>query len=615
VWQCREWDDPEHSNQWWNVTNKRIISGDGGGMCLRAAEKGGLGILGAIVTTAVCDDADPAQDFFFPGSGSPLGGTIVHNGFCLDAGTIGRTIQFDGKSWSNKEIKSNACPDPGNPPLLPRNALDGYTVGLMKWNNSDRLVILGGSEGDSNVYYSDDCGITFSCFDQVQPWSAAGRSFSPLLQAPGVIPGDPLLMAGGYDYDPSLPSFSTGLYYSFNGAAEVWGKAYDLPFAPVWPGQLGFDDERLYLFAGVTADIPYTVYYVDQNTYNNSGWTLLVNGSSEGSFGRRVYVKGKVSGGCWFSTDYSAGDLWGSTLDNSGLEPNVEVYSMNQFSVARTASGPWSNPVPAPWTARASAAVVSSEDRTAIWFAGGMEFMDGLPSGATFGDVWAIDAAVCLHGTNNRICSGHGTANLDTVTCTCQPAWDGDDRCSSCGASFSGDNCDQCNSPNSAGPDCAPCLPCVHGKCSGAGTTSGDGSCVCVLGWTGDSCNIQLTPVVRASASPVPQPPNTGKPGLSGGAVFAIVASVLLLGGGGGLYALSIVNPAAFAALKSSATAAVNSASKAVASRAGVSGGERTSLLKATPASAALSAEQAAQRFSAVGHGGSTAYAAGGSEL
>ena len=41
------------------------------------------------------------------------------------------------------------------------------------------------------------------------------------------------------------------------------------------------------------------------------------------------------------------------------------------------------------------------------------------------------------------------------------------------------------------GPDCTACLACGdHGQCIGSGTQSGDGTCLCSLGWTGERCNI-----------------------------------------------------------------------------------------------------------------------------
>ncbi|XP_022122591.2 teneurin-m isoform X2 [Pieris rapae] len=68
------------------------------------------------------------------------------------------------------------------------------------------------------------------------------------------------------------------------------------------------------------------------------------------------------------------------------------------------------------------------------------------------------DALQCLPD-----CSGHGTFDVDTQTCSCHARWSGDD-CSK-------EVCDL---------DCGP-----HGRCVGE-------SCVCDLGWTGEFCTSKL---------------------------------------------------------------------------------------------------------------------------
>ncbi|XP_028172086.1 teneurin-m-like [Ostrinia furnacalis] len=68
------------------------------------------------------------------------------------------------------------------------------------------------------------------------------------------------------------------------------------------------------------------------------------------------------------------------------------------------------------------------------------------------------DALQCLPD-----CSGHGTFDVDTHTCTCHARWSGDD-CSK-------EVCDL---------DCGP-----HGRCVGE-------SCVCDPGWTGEYCTSKL---------------------------------------------------------------------------------------------------------------------------
>ncbi|XP_013140599.1 PREDICTED: teneurin-2-like [Papilio polytes] len=68
------------------------------------------------------------------------------------------------------------------------------------------------------------------------------------------------------------------------------------------------------------------------------------------------------------------------------------------------------------------------------------------------------DALQCLPD-----CSGHGTFDVDTQTCTCHARWSGDD-CSK-------EVCDL---------DCGP-----HGRCVGE-------SCICDQGWTGEYCTSKL---------------------------------------------------------------------------------------------------------------------------
>ena len=82
-----------------------------------------------------------------------------------------------GASWDKLPIVSRACPDPGQPPapLAPRTA--SYTVGMAVDNSTgfDRILILGG-DGDTtnNVYYSDDCGVSWDCYDGEQEWDPRG---------------------------------------------------------------------------------------------------------------------------------------------------------------------------------------------------------------------------------------------------------------------------------------------------------------------------------------------------------------------------------------------------------------------------------------------------------
>lgn len=48
--------------------------------------------------------------------------------------------------------------------------VSGYSVGVVSMNAHDRLMIVGGDGGESNnIYFSDDCGISWNCYDGDQP--------------------------------------------------------------------------------------------------------------------------------------------------------------------------------------------------------------------------------------------------------------------------------------------------------------------------------------------------------------------------------------------------------------------------------------------------------------
>lgn len=169
--------------------------------------------------------------------------------------------------------------------------------------------------------------------------------------------------------------------------------------------------------------------------------------------------------------------------------------------------------------------------------AGGLTFNSGIPSTPTFGDVWQIDAGVCLFAPNGKVCSGNGSPDLDTITCTCDVNHRGDAMCGSCtpnttygaacttcptstdnapcnsaqgggrcdpvlgcvcNAGYTGTACMEC-AMNFWGPKCTACATCsaVGGSCDGNGTRSGTGTCVCKNGYTGVTCS-----------TPPPQPPN-----------------------------------------------------------------------------------------------------------
>lgn len=130
-WHCRNSTDAVHSNQWWSLGADRVYSNATGkypqSMCLSAGRPGEAPILEVGLTMQPCDADAGAQNF----ANSVADGTLRHvpTDLCVDAGVIGRTVTWDGKSWNAKRIIPHACPDSGNPALLPRDRVGTYTVG------------------------------------------------------------------------------------------------------------------------------------------------------------------------------------------------------------------------------------------------------------------------------------------------------------------------------------------------------------------------------------------------------------------------------------------------------------------------------------------------------
>ena len=223
----------------------------------------------------------------------------------------------------------------------------------------------------------------------------------------------------------------------------------------------------------------------------------------------------------------------------------------------------------------------------------------------TPGDVWLVDAGVCLlSGSSNAPCNGRAEPNLDTVTCPCPPAWSGDPLCTSCGAHFSGSLCESCDS-GYWGLSCTACSACnlAHGTCDGSGTQGGTGKCKCSDGYSGDDCTTA--------------PSNTDAKGsskkLSPGAAFGISLLVIFgvaavgafvfaryYGGGptlkrwtyvcleGAYWCLGKAAQMVKTLISSAAspTPAKNSYTQVPFRASGTSAGERTSLLGGTAASA-----------------------------
>jgi hypothetical protein len=270
------------------------------------------------------------------------------------------------------------------------------------------------------VYYSDDCGFTWLCYDGDQEWMP--REFTPFFSVPGV-PGE--WMGGGAQFGIL---FSIGVWVTPDGGIS-WLRPnctappcpdpftdptqWVLPFAPVLPGQVGSDWTATYLWF----DPGEPVWAIDASTVGVG--FQPVTGAVSGGYGRKVFIKGAAQGqGCWLSTDYDALDLW--------VDPLPTVQSMNNLSIALSAWGPWLPIGNAPWAPRASAALTPGHDGTYAIFASGVSFLDGQPAAPTFGDVWRIDASICLiSSVSFAVCNGHGVPNDASVSCACEPGWAG----------------------------------------------------------------------------------------------------------------------------------------------------------------------------------------------
>lgn len=357
----------------------------------------------------------------------------------LDNSTTGSSVYtylFSTQTWSKSPVASLPCPDGGG--LLPRDS--GYTVGVARGPVGDRLLILGGSVADgNNLYYSDDCGQSFVCYDADQIWQ--GRDFAPIVYNPGMFPGDPVIMAGGraeettysigmfLSYDLGITwqrpqCFATGNCKNPIGVPDTMGACtvnyykhcYGLPDFPALPGSLAFDWSNLYLFFEAEDVGGQGEVFVLNSKNFATGWDLIP-GAADAGGGRKVFIRGGATGtGCWMSTDYLAEDLW--------VFSDPKVMSTNVFFTSPSATGPWTDwsklGVVAPWAPRAAAAFTSSHSSTSAFFASGMSFFQGRPMAPTFGDAWQIDVGICLLSpTNGKVCAGAGSPDLVDVACNC----------------------------------------------------------------------------------------------------------------------------------------------------------------------------------------------------
>jgi len=413
----------------------------------------------------------------------------------------------DGSSTS-VAIPAVQCNAGAQPPLYPRDS--GYVVTTTKSpaTQRDRMIILGGDPSDANIWYSDDCGVTWVCSTQPQAWNP--RIYTATVDATGVLPGDPLVFAGGLTDLQSIAQFHSadgGITWSrpacadggncqkdcqSTGSSECtlpvadpvgtcsasnpnFNLCYLLPDVPCYPGSIGRDWNALYFF--LEPDEDGMIWKLDASTVS-TGWSLAPG--TYGGLGRKSFIKGTTVGsGCWFSTDFSVEDLW--VGDDPGLRP---ISSSNNFATASSAAGPWLSFVGNatwPWPARASAAVVSGAGMNTVIVGSGMTFSNGVPQQPVFSDAYSVDVGVCLLATvNNQVCANNGQPDFVGVGCACNGAPN---------TYLPSSNCGTCNVGNFGWPACGACPAGSSGACNnnGAGAPSGScdpvRGCVCAAGW------------------------------------------------------------------------------------------------------------------------------------
>ena len=241
-------------------------------------------------------------------------------------------------SWTQSPlVMLNSCAS-GNP-LYPR--VIGYVVGttVNPITKNDRLVILGGSTADSNVFYSDDCGVSWTCSSQQQAWIA--REYAVVLHTDIFQGGaDTLIMAGGVTLLESIAEFHStdgGITWSRPACAAPspcmndcknfplgsectlpipdpvgscssgnFQLCYLLPDVPAFPGSMAADWSTLWYWLEPDED---GMVWGLNSAQLSTGWSL--SPYVWGGYGRKVFIRGPTFGsGCWFSTDFSAEDLW-----------------------------------------------------------------------------------------------------------------------------------------------------------------------------------------------------------------------------------------------------------------------------------------------------------------
>lgn len=413
----------------------------------------------------------------------------------------------------------------------------------------------------------------------------------------GIISGDPVFMVGGAVFDEDFILSSCDMFQQDSDGLANWhrpactdpdacGISYCNPEGPdsvcaplsgTYPGRVVFDNASLYTFYD---DGVFALSGVNPTL----GFQQLPDDNPINRFGRIVYVRGTVSGGCWFSTDWSADDVWVTDTFDDAI-----AYSRNAFSTARSATGPWFQST-APWQPRAGAAVVLGPDKTKIYVAAGLDFNDGLPTGIVFGDAWSVDASVCLLSEySGLVCNGHGTPNIDDITCDCDPGYQATDRCDLPSPSPSSSSTTSLSSTPTATPSSSN-TPGESDSNTGTPSSTLTPTRTATRSRTASRSHAPVAPAGAATAAAV---------GLSPGAAAGISIVAIGVGLAGGLYVFATFFGGG--PLLSSIGSSISVSAGSVAKSMGISGGERASLLRAPGTPTIVTQNAAADRFRGMG--------------
>jgi len=162
--------------------------------------------------------ADPTDEFGMEDKLVSCNGDIIFIDLDPDINDVWRyKYATSTGQWTKDRLTANQCPDAGNGGLLPRDT--AYVVSASAGPFGDRLLIIGGktdpidpTQSENNVYFSDTCGLVWDCYDGQQAWDP--RDFATVIQPNGVLPANPVIMAGGINEGVTL-SVAFFLSYDF----------------------------------------------------------------------------------------------------------------------------------------------------------------------------------------------------------------------------------------------------------------------------------------------------------------------------------------------------------------------------------------------------------------